>query len=313
MTAGEMIREVYLQLAKPTYLRPYAAGTEVIDMASSGATDILSWINRGYKKVCSWKFPNGRVLRFRSTEKEAYFHGVTVEDTAVAGTASTITFPVAVSAIVNRYQRWVVTLTAGTGSGQSRTIVSYSALRVATVHKAWDVIPDATTTFKLTKNFYDFVPDTHVLADDNIAISPISGIISVAKIRDMEDDVLLSRANRTHVFTNVDSVLSDPSLYKDNDGGVIFNYPVQDERYYELKYYGYPEALFAEDDEPQIPEIFHEAILLWAIWWGLRQMQEWSGAYSTKKDLEDSISSAVQQYELSADMEDIGFRIEGDY
>lgn len=313
MNVQELIEETYHNLGEPTYLSPYVPGTETFDIGSAGAVRILGWLNRAYKRICSWKMANGKILRFRSTEQSLFFHGVSEEDTAAAGTDNTITFPAVMSALANRYRGWCIEITGGTGEGQHRIIVDYSATRVATVHKAWDTNPDATSTFKITKNFYDFLPATHAFVDDNISLSGVQDIISVSRIKDVQDGVTIARAGRTSEFNNIEINTGNPTLYKDVSGGILFNAPVQDNRYYEVKYYGYPSVLALADDIPQIPEAFHEGILLWMIWWGLNSLQEFSGAYSMKRNLEDTMASIIQQYEMSSDAEDISLEIGGDY
>lgn len=306
MTVEEMVVEVYEQLGKPTDKRPYADDGETVDLATAGAASLLQWINRGYQRILTWRFRNGRILRFRTTERKLYFSGVEVTDTADAGTTTTITFPAAVSTVADRYKDWVVEITGGTGSGQKRLIVAYSAARVATVHKVWDTVPDATSTFKLTKNFSLYLPDSSAIVADHVPISSVSGIMAVMKVVDLASGMALARADRTQDFTRIELSSGNPSVYQDFDGGLYFNSLVPAGRYYEVRYHGFPAALTELTDEPQIPPQFHEGILLWAVWWGLRRAQEYSGAYSTKKDLEDVMETALQQFDRSTDREEIG-------
>jgi hypothetical protein len=74
---------------------------------------------------------------------------VTFGGTASAGSATTITLAGA-SAVDNYYNHQVVQITAGTGAGQSRTIVGYvGSTKVATVARAWATNPDNTSVFQL--------------------------------------------------------------------------------------------------------------------------------------------------------------------
>lgn len=71
-------------------------------------------------------------------------------NTAQAGGASTITLDAAASATDSIYNGQLVLLTGATGAGQSRVIVGYvGATKVATVDRAWQTNPDATTTFAI--------------------------------------------------------------------------------------------------------------------------------------------------------------------
>lgn len=67
-----------------------------------------------------------------------------VEDTgsATAGAASTITLRAGASAINDFYKNGLISLTSGTGVGQSRSITAYDgATKVATVDRAWGTNP----------------------------------------------------------------------------------------------------------------------------------------------------------------------------
>jgi hypothetical protein len=69
---------------------------------------------------------------------------------AAAGGASTITLASAASAVSGAYVGGAIKIIAGTGAGQSRTIITYSAARVATVDTAWATQPDTTSQYEIT-------------------------------------------------------------------------------------------------------------------------------------------------------------------
>lgn len=75
----------------------------------------------------------------------------TFSGTATAGTANTITAPAGASATNDVYVGQGITLTGGTGVGQTRRIINYvGSTKVITVDRNWVVNPDATTTFDIT-------------------------------------------------------------------------------------------------------------------------------------------------------------------
>lgn len=89
-----------------------------------------------------------------------------LEGTAAAGGASTITFPVAGSAVNDYYIDQSIRITSGTGLSQTRRITGYvGATKVATVDRPWATVPDATSVFKLVTissgplQIADAVPD----------------------------------------------------------------------------------------------------------------------------------------------------------
>ncbi len=50
----------------------------------------------------------------------------------------------------NYYQNWTLTITKGTGAGQTRTITNYSGSQIATVDSPWTTAPDDTSEYTLT-------------------------------------------------------------------------------------------------------------------------------------------------------------------
>jgi hypothetical protein len=225
-----------------------------------------------------------------------------------------VTLDAAAAAEADRYVQWVIELTGGTGAGQRRVVVGYTAGRVATVHTAWDTVPDVTTTYEMTKNFYNFVSDSHPWVADNIALSSVGEITAVLQVIDMETDEKLTRADRVYGFTSLASTVGNaPGVFSDKSGGLVFDTTVPGGRWYQLKYFGMPPELEEVDDEPQMPEQFHEAVLLWAVWWGLREMQEFAGAYSTKRDLESTMTTALEQFDRGGERDDISLYTEDKY
>jgi hypothetical protein len=72
---------------------------------------------------------------------------------AQAGAAKAITLAAGASATDNAYLGMLVTLTGGTGSGQSRVIVGYNGTtKVSTVDLAWTTPPDATSVYAVKAN-----------------------------------------------------------------------------------------------------------------------------------------------------------------
>lgn len=70
--------------------------------------------------------------------------------TAAAGGASSITLAAGASAVNDTYNGMSIVITAGTGSGQSRTVSAYvGATKVATVSVAWVTPPDVTSVYSI--------------------------------------------------------------------------------------------------------------------------------------------------------------------
>lgn len=71
-------------------------------------------------------------------------------DTAAAGGASSITLAAGASATNDAYNGRFISITGGTGSGQTRVISDYvGSTKVATVGVAWATVPDATSVYSI--------------------------------------------------------------------------------------------------------------------------------------------------------------------
>ncbi len=71
--------------------------------------------------------------------------------TAQGGSANTITLDAGASSQDDLYHRNIITITGGTGAGQSRIIARYNGTsKVAVVNHNWLIQPDATSAFQIT-------------------------------------------------------------------------------------------------------------------------------------------------------------------
>lgn len=97
--------------------------------------------------------------------------------TAQSGsTSNTIKLDTGASATNNIYNGDLVTITGGTGLGQSRTIISYvGSTKVATVDKNWTTTPDNTSTFNILAST---TPST--FSDQGVAQAGTTSTITLA-------------------------------------------------------------------------------------------------------------------------------------
>lgn len=76
-----------------------------------------------------------------------------VTGTAQAGGANSVTLAAGASAVDDFYNGGYITLTGGTGSGQSALILDYNGTtKAATVGPAWTINPDATSLYSIAAN-----------------------------------------------------------------------------------------------------------------------------------------------------------------
>ena len=95
------------------------------------------------------------LLSLGEGDNDANFSGQYRDGTAQAGGVNTLTLDASASATTGFYVGAKLTLTGGTGAGQSGLITAYDGgSKVATVTAAWATVPNATTTFTITDGLY---------------------------------------------------------------------------------------------------------------------------------------------------------------
>lgn len=303
MTVEDLLVDVFEVLGEPSDLEIYTGG--VVDISLPGTIRILKWINRAYKRILNWKFPNGSQVRFNVQSGELFFSTKVLTGTASAGTSSTITLD-GLAAEADRYNGWLVHITSGTGAGQKRLIVDFDTGLVATVDHDWATAPDATSVFALYKRRYWFRQASATDVSENIPLSPVSQIAAVLKVSNPEDAEDLPMGSRIETYMTDVLESGDPDSYIALGDSIIFDVAPDTVRWYRLEYSKIADNLTALSQEPMIPESFHEALVLYTHWIGLRRSQEWGGAYSTKNDINDLMSTLKTSLEQAFEREDIG-------
>lgn len=126
--------KIYLGGDKQIYTGPHTTISFNVDLAGAGAAGTAP--------------AYGTLLR--ACGMEEVVNASAVADTAQSGAASTITLHAGASASDDAYNDLLITITGGTGSGQTRRITDYvGATKVATVYPAWSTQPDNTSTFSI--------------------------------------------------------------------------------------------------------------------------------------------------------------------
>ena len=307
MTVEDLVVGVYEESGMHSELYPYDDGGS-FSLSTSGATKILGWINRAYKRVVGWKYPNGTLLRFRNMVGTIHFQMPLEDDTATAGATATITFPTGFSTTDDYYVGWIVEIDGETGEGQRRYIVDYDGdSLVATVSHDWDTEPDSTSTILVYKNFMRFLNSSDGSASVNVSLDMVDEILAPLSLVDLKNRKPLTMSDRTETFSmNMVSPGTPTQYVWEEDGRLVFDKPVSSQLWYKLEYAKMPAALSDADEEPQIPEFWHEAIFTYAMHLAYRWTQEFAAAYALKRDMADLMSTLKGQIESSHERQDYG-------
>ncbi len=303
MTLQEMSTEVWEQLGEPQDMIPGTLDTNGLltyDVTSTGGAKLLGWLNRAQARVLSWKDPvSGEMVRFRDLEERLFFQGYEVTGTAQTAATNTLTLESGSLTTDDVYNGMVVTIDSNTGSGQSRLITDFvGSSLVATVSKAWNTTPDVTSTYSINKEFYKFRESTDADVGRNILVSDKAKILTVTRLKDVDDGRELVYREKSETFvTSRDSAGTATVWYLEGDG-LRFNIPPNDTRWFEANIRILPDDMTVVGDVPFVPEGFHEVMVLWCIWYGLRRDRNFSGAYSTKRDIIDLMRGLKSEYDL---------------
>jgi hypothetical protein len=72
-----------------------------------------------------------------------------------------------------------------------------------------------------------------------------------------------------------------------------------------------PEDASTGTDVVQIPETFHEAVVMWVVWYGLLRDRDYTGAYAMHRNLETFMDTTVSEHDLLTEEMDGGVEVYG--
>lgn len=307
MNAQEILTKVFELVGEPSdlcpYLTPGDSSTFDTTMGNSGIVKLLPWINQAQVRIANWQFTDGHMLRCRSLFATKYFQNkAAITGTLVSATASTAAFAgFSPLNALHQFDGWIIELTGGTGSGQKALIIDSTGTLATdctvTLHKAWETTPDSTTTFKLYKRFYKFIPNPTALTYEtyHIDLDPKDGLDSILKVIDVEGQNDLAVISRTDMLTGTIISNGIGSSYARFGDTLYFDSAYDSLRTYQLFYYRHPTKLALYTDVPELPSPFHEAMIMWAAHSLQMRSQDFTGAYATKRDLQELMQTLRMQ------------------
>jgi hypothetical protein len=319
MTTQEMLQEVFEALGEPTDLEINATPGDpaTFNIALSGTQRLLRVLNQACVRIANWRYDDGRLLRFRSLYKTAYWQNPgPIDVTALTGSASGATFNGIGNDIDGEFNGWWLEVTSGTGQSQKRLIVD-SAVALGTVSitvdHAWDTQVDATSVMRLRKTFADLVDPALVGAiyGYHVKLHPDVMVGDILRIRDLTDAVDLGRAYTGETYSSNMMNTGNPTEFSMFGNRIMFDAAIDAARSYEILYYKNPAALTSAMQIAEIPVAFHEAVCLYCLHRMQLRGQDYDGQYVVKQNLKDLMNDLRMTGAMTYEMDELSLVVWG--
>jgi hypothetical protein len=316
----DLIRdEIWRALGEPTDLDPDT------DTTYNNGPLLTFVTNEAQRHVANWKDPvSGRHIRIRNLFATLYYSSTTVTDSIASSNNTTFPYTVTftgsnVGSNDDQYNGWILEMTSGDEDGKLQIITDYvGSSLTATIHEVYGTGVAAADTCKLYKRFEYLLPSTDNWVAEHIQLPAESNnyrsegnLIEVLKITDIAESRVLERALRTDNFPNFNLSHGDPNKWYRYGNRIFYDINVDEQKFFEVEYYRNPTEMSDATDEPELPEQFHYAIVLWGIWWGFKRSLETNMAYSAKKDFEDEMRRLKSQYDVQDERENNSIKLRG--
>jgi hypothetical protein len=201
----------------------------------------------------------------------------------------------------DQYNGWVFEW-----NGEAKLIIDYTgATKTAQLHEELSDVPASGDGFKLYKNFWLLCPSGHAWAAEHITKPSTSdttraegNFVEILKVVDLTNSRELKKA--AAAFYPILNLLSpgDPSNWYRSGNKLVVDTPLDETITFLMEYYREPTDVVTDENEMEIPTMFHYAIALWGIWWGFNDQQDFQAAYAAKKNFDDFMRSVKSEYEV---------------
>jgi hypothetical protein len=316
MTAQEIMVTAYQDAGEPSDLCPFTTpGDEsTFSISSAGAVKLLRKLNMAVERIANWRFRNGRLLHLRGLQKRALLTiQAPIAITVQSATANTLVCdPSGETAPANGFYLWTISIDAGTGAGQTRTVLTSvdSTTLALTISKDWDTNPDATSTGTLYKTFFTmYSAPTAFQTKWHLSADPIGGVMDITKIRDIETGTELVKVAREELFSGNLRSVATPTQWIAFGNELWFDGAPDEKTTLEILYQAHATAITTAADIPCVPLQYHQAVCLWLTHDIMRMNSDFDGAYATKRELEDLMETVRAQGESDMDYEQGGLTV----
>lgn len=267
MTVQESLERVWVTLGEPSNLDPFVyAGGVPAGLTGSGSL-MLEVLNDAQTALATWRFPDGTRLRFPSLRDWFYLEADSETGTLAAGQ------PAGFSSLDGDFTGltgWVIEV-----DGETRLALVATGTS-AILDSAFGSDPSGKTWTAYKRVFRP-----------SDALGGTAYPIALYGVYDFEGRKRISRfSETTEDFSKLGSGVGTPGLARIRGQNIIFDVAPESGRF-AVEYLRRPIPLVDLDDESELPEAYHEALVLYVEQWGFARMQENDAAYARKRDLED--------------------------
>lgn len=318
MTKLQIVQNVYEALGEPSDLQ-YLDDDDNVLTASTGWRRMIDAINLAVLEISVWKFPDGRTIRFRYLEDVAHLQTM-FETAAVVGavTGSAILTTSLTNTVVNAYSGCALRI------GTTIYRVRYSQPNGVTPTNV-DLMLDTVVTVadavavNISKREYLFenqVITPFVTTPTGIAYTASNGApLEILNVYDTAQNSELELVKKYDPLITLQAVFQNPAQFYKIAQGLRFEAYPDSSKLYTVRYMRGPRVMdyTTLTEEPELPVQFHEAVVLYCLWWGYRRMQENNSAYSVKQDLVDMLRRVRTEYDLQGELtsHQFSFSMEG--
>jgi len=298
MTLKDIVIEVFEALGEPTDLDFWSdRDTQTVNTDSSGWKRLVDQVNSACMALSMWKWPTGRQVRMRFPYGEAI-----LKPLILSGTLSGNTSMWSVTGLDAGFGLHVDKLMVGQTSG-AKGVVYWSKDTTLLVAQVSGTFQSGETVKLYRRKFpWKSVSSGYSLSSvDGIPYLPGQGSpLEIIGVRDIGNQTQLDRSYRGDFLPTPEPNEGVPLTFDVLANGLVFDVWPTDGLLFNVQYMRGPRKLGYEDsdEEPELPEQFHQGLVLWCEWWGLRRAQESNDAYSVKKDLDDFMARTRTEYDL---------------
>jgi len=299
MTLEEMALDLHETLGELSDLEFRDPITGVPDVTTKGWRDITRILNEAQLKIAFHKNSGGRLVRMRLTETIGRLMVQRIAATVVSFTGNTLTL-LSAGHPADYYRGMLV---VGTGTGRGVIFVHYLGAPDDTV-----IMSNVTGTFTAGEAI-TIVRREYLFGDSSVTNPIVAGSIwfpyaqgrpvEITGIVDEEGNEL-DLAEKPDEYTQVSTTEGTPASYTKISGGIRFDTFPDTADTYLVRAMRSPVPMVTTlvTATPEIPEVFHRCMVLYAQWWFLVRGQELQAAYGVRRTYEEMIRDAQTEFDL---------------